>query len=68
MWWGGGWVELVNNVKLPARNGHSDPAPEHDHKVRVAAVVDEREGGIDSTAYPDGLHTVSDIDPGMTMP
>ena len=64
MWWGGGWVDLVHNVKLPARNGHSDPAPEHDHKVGVAAVVDECEGGVDSTAYPDGLHTVSDVDPG----
>ena len=59
-------VHLFPLQDCPA--GHCDgcPAPEDDHKVGVAAVVDKSESGIDCATDPVRFYTVSNVDPGST--
>ena len=59
-------VHLFPLQDCPA--GHCDgcPAPEDDHKVGIAAVVDKSKSGIDCATDPVRFYTVSNVDPGST--
>ena len=58
-------IHLLPLEDCPAGYCNGCPAPEDDHKVGIAAVVDKSKGRVNSPADPVSFYTVSNVDPGL---